>query len=214
MVSDFEFDEFKKKKMKRTMMIVMLVGLIVPTVINAQKVYKDGSNRVILDLTVAAGMPKDAVTATKKTWTGTPSNTVGPMANNSAGGTINATVFQKLEIAPHDVNTLKEIKATGTMKMDWVAAFNACKGSSSYGGGWRIPTQRELMLMFIFRPAFDAIFIDSAINGTPFSTGFLYWTATEYDPVYTWIGEFGGGGINLAIKAGAHRVRCVREVTN
>lgn len=200
--------------MKRILMIVILVGLIVPTAVNAQKVYKDGSNRVILDMTVAAGMPEGAATNVKKEWIGTPSNTKGPLVGNEANGTIDAMVFQKLEVARHDVNTLKEIKETGTMTMNWAAAFAACKGSSSYGGNWRLPTQREWMLMYIFKPALEAILVNPAINGTVFSTTERYWTATEENNIQSRAGGLVTGQLNLGTKTSAYRVRCVREVTN
>lgn len=195
-------------------MVILLAGLIAPVAVNAQKVYKDASNRVILDLTVVAGMPKNAVTATKKTWIGTPSNNGGPLTNNTENEAINATVFHKLEIAPHDINSAKVIGASGTMTMDWATAFNICKNSSSYGGGWRSPTQRELMLIYIFRPALEMVFVDSAIKGTAFVNEGGYWSATENDAKFSWSVHFGDGGTYNTLNTALYRVRCVREITN
>lgn len=202
--------------MRRVLIMIIFAGFVTPATVNAQKVRKE-NNKVILDLTPAARMPKDAITTTGKTWTGTPSNTEGPMANNSEVGTINATVFQKLEIAPHDINSVGTIGTAGTMTMDWVTAFGACKSTTYDNGGWRLPTQRELMLIYIFRSAIEVIFKDSSINGTVFSTTY-YHSATESTNYssYCWGVNLSNGVSSIISKVdgGSKKVRCVREITN
>lgn len=181
--------------MKNIILTVFIIGLLAPTGLYAQKVYKEG-NRVILDLTVKAGMPVGAITSAAKVWTGSPSNTAGPMDNNTESGTINETVYHKLEIAQSDYST-------GT---DWVTAFNGCKGWTHNGStGWRLPTQRELMLMYIFKPALDNL-IGTAIASSRF------WSSTESTDANSWYVIFTNGLTNNIDKGSSYRVRCVREV--
>lgn len=199
--------------MKQILMTLILVGVMSPAGLYAQKVYKNANNRLVLDLTVSAGMPKDAITTTGKTWIGTPSNTTGPLENNTEKGTINATVYQKLEVAPHDMNSAGLFSKTGTFTMDWVTAFNGCKSSTHGGGNWRLPTQRELMLIQIFRPALESILKDSAINGTAFSNA-NYWTATEANGTMNYSVNFTYGNTAGNSKMNTNRVRCVREIVD
>ncbi len=90
--------------MNRIIIILAFVGLLTPAKLNAQKVYLEGT-KVVLDLTASTGMPAGAVTSVKKTWPTTGSNTAGPIANNVVSQTINATVYQKIEVAPYDLNS-------------------------------------------------------------------------------------------------------------
>jgi hypothetical protein len=192
--------------MKKIVMI-LFAGLLVPAGLSAQEVYKDASNRVILDLTAAAGMPAGAITNTPKTWTGSPSNNSGPLTDNGHDGDINAMVFQKLETAPSDLGT-----------MNWAAAFDGCRTLSYNGGGWRLPTQRELYLIWIFREALESIFENDL---SPKGSAFLfanYWCATEANHSFAW--EMSFYNIDTPIssddiqKTNQIQARCVREVTN
>lgn len=206
--------------MKRILIIAMLAGGVTPTGLKAQKVYKDASNRVILDLTVAAGMPSGAVTNTSKTSIYAPFNPSASstlIPNNDHMGTINAEVFQKLEVAPYDMNDAGVIGTTGTFMMDWITAFNGCKNSSYNGGRWRLPTQRELMLIWIFRPALNSIFTNAAVNGTAFTANNIYLSSTQgSDSRRVWRVFFsdGEGGHTYQVTNTDlwNHVRCVREV--
>lgn len=170
----------------------------------AQKVYKDASNRVILEMTVASGMPANSVTATSKTAVyaaATADNSGGPIADNTENGSINATVFQKLEIAPSDYGG------------NWATVFNGCLGATINGGtGWRLPTQRELMMMYVFKTALHDIF--STVGGTAFADA-RYWCATEFNATRPWYVMFNIGYVgNDYSKGTGYSARCVREVTD
>lgn len=72
-------------------------------------------------------------------------------------------------------------------------------------GSWRLPTQRELILMWIFRNAINAIYPSVQM------TGKIYWSATEYDNRHAYsLGEDGiievkgKGSVSLYL-------RCVRD---
>ncbi|NDV56913.1 DUF1566 domain-containing protein [Bacteroides sp. 519] len=185
--------------MKKILITAILASLLLPAQLMAQKVYKDASNRVILDSSSSAGMPEDATTGVAKyNDSFAPSSTMGE--NNHVTGSINATVFWKLEVAPNDINTYGIIGTTGTQEMEWGAAFNACKRA-----GWRLPTQRELILMYIFKPALESLI------GVAFKDN--YWSATEDSDWGAWYVNLGGSGYTSDTnKIRLYYGRCVREV--
>lgn len=192
--------------MKQYFLLILLIGLIAPTGLHAQKVYNDGS-KTILDLTENAGMPAGAITDVSKYTSFTPSETVLD-SQNDQNGSINATVFQKLEIAPSDLDQSGTIGSTaGTFT--WIEAFNSCKSLNYNGTGWRLPTQRELILIHIFKPALDDI------NGITFNEYASYWSATEYGAGSSWCITFFGSNLREMPKSTTTcYARCVREVTD
>lgn len=195
--------------MKRILLLAMFAGLMASAGCFSQKVYKDG-NKVILDLSVASGMPAGAVTNQSKYTGFRPSdNALGE--NNGISGSINATVFQKLEVAPNDLNTAGEMNNTGTLIMNWVTAFDGCKNSNYAGGDWRLPTQRELQLIYIFKPAIEQIFAEASIS-TVFSSMYYYWSSTEQNALNSWGVRLSDGYALNNPKANTSRVRCVREL--
>ncbi|MCD8268226.1 MAG: DUF1566 domain-containing protein [Parabacteroides sp.] len=206
--------------MKRSLLLILLAGLIAPAGLYAQKVYKNG-NKVILDLTEDAGMPKGSVTTTSKTslyasYTHTAGELVGE-AENTVNNPINLTVYQKLEVLPYDMNINGEITGTNnatdqtnSMSMKWSVAFDGCK-NLSYGGNndWRLPTQRELILMCIFKPALESFFNE------PFNSTAQYWSATEGSDDFAWAIRMSDGLLSsVRTMNSGTRARCVREVTN
>lgn len=196
--------------MKRLVLTVMFAGLLAPAGLMAQKVYIDGTS-VILDLSVAAGMPAGVVTTTGKTWTGTPANSGSYLTDNLHDEAINATVYYKLEVAPHDMNNVATIGTSGTFTMDWVTAFNGCQSATYDGGGWRLPTQRELQIMYIFMPALNNLFGEPSVSGTAFSSA-VYWSSSEFNAPYSWYVDFSRGLTTYLSKTYSSRVRCVREL--
>jgi hypothetical protein len=196
----------------KKIVVIVFAGLLVSAGLQAQKVYieKDGQGnkkRVILDMTKTAGMPAGAITDESKTaiydniTVSNTSLTVIAEHNNDTHGDINHRVFQKLEIALTDLG-----------EMNWVAAFNGCRASSYNDGGWRLPTQRELVMMWIFKEALDAAFLDPSGTGATLSSA-VYRSATEGDALSAWAVDLGNGdteGSNS--KATPSLVRCVREI--
>jgi hypothetical protein len=164
------------KRMKKSIAI-LVAGLLLSAELPAQKVYKD-AGRVILELTVEAGMPAGTMTGVPKVWTGTPDNYNGPLPENGIEGSINAKVFRKLEVAPYDMNKAGALNANSTGNdlwiQTWANAFDGCRNLVHNGSGWRLPTARELALMVIFKPALDDL-CDKAL------TNDWYWSATEYE---------------------------------
>ncbi len=195
--------------MKRIILIIVsLAWQFVPVGLYAQKVYME-NGKAVLDLTVDAGMPAGAVTNIKRTWTGTASSSA-VLANNAIDEYINETVYQKLEVAPHDMNSAGSIDATGTMGMIWANAFEGCRSASYNGTGWRLPTQRELILIYIFKQGLEDIIIND-LNGTPFST-IMYWSATETAETASWYVRLKNGDTNSREKTLEYYARCVRDL--
>jgi hypothetical protein len=204
----------------KKIVIIVFAGLLVSAGLQAQKVRIE-NGKVILDLTEAAGMPAGAITNVSKTAIYdniTVSNTVLTVINghsNNTDGDINEKVFQKLEVAPKDMNNAGVIGGGGTMTMNWVVAFNGCINSDYDNGGWRLPTQRELMLILIFRDvlsdnALPVVSGDALLFSPPSDS--LYKSATEFDASTAWYMSVFLGIVSYQSKTNTCRVRCVREL--
>lgn len=170
----------------------------------AQKVYKYSEGVIILDCSSDSGFPKNAATTEsgKKTIDPSQSNT-----DNSETGPINQTVYVKLQVANQDE----------TSTMTWQNAYTACTSKNATNGesGWRLPTQRELMLIWIFRSAFESF----TPTFTTFKTG-QYWSATRNNNgcCYTHFGNNDGNADGYSPNNGGanstFNVRCVREIVD
>ena len=149
----------------KTTIIALLLVVAAAAPGYAQKVYKQ-ADAVVLDFGPGSGFPQGAVETVKgkKIAAGTPSNIAGPMVDNDVTGAINATVYQKLEIAAETESSL----------MSWYAAYVACQNR---GAGWRLPTQRELIAIWTFRSAIESLLGSS--GAFPERDGTPYWSATE-----------------------------------
>lgn len=210
-----------KQEMKRFLFMLLAIGLIAPAGAYAQKVYKDGT-RIILDLTVEAGMPVGSVTSVSKTdvyENVTGSSSQLSHADNKSSGQLNKQVFQKLEIAPRDLSSSTAI--TGTAKaLPWLTVFKGCKNLNHNGTGWRLPTQQELLMIYVFREAIKGLG-GGSFNGSH-ADDQSYWSATEAGPSNgTYVNFYDGidgrvshdGYTYAAPKTHYHWARCVREVT-
>lgn len=183
---------------------VMFAGLTPPVALYGQRVYKE-NDRVFLDL-ADGGMPADAITSISKIKPDVvASDTGGPMADNKVSESINATLYRQLEIAQYDINDAGEIGGSGTMVMSWATAFNNCR---NLGEGWRLPTQRELILMNVFKDALEEA-------GAEITNA--HWSATEVDGQNSWGVFFQTVASTVAVYAKtvpSVRARCVREVVS
>lgn len=133
----------------------------------------------------------------------TPSNTAYLGVGSSVSdhnGTWNAKMSIKFQVmrANHTVGTT-----------DWATAYNQCKSYNGEGGAagqWRLPTQRELMMIWILHPQLIGKGGFTAFAATS------YWSATENSATYAWYVNFYHGGVYINTKANAYRVRCVRDL--
>lgn len=130
-----------------------------------------------------SGMPAAAITTTSK------GNTEAQLKTAAA----NATVFHRFAVAIADNST----------SSNWSNAFTVC---SNLGAGWRLPTQRELMLMWVLKAE-----LEKTSGFTKFNANH-YWSATEANSNTSWYVYFYNGYTYLTnSKTTTSRVRCVRE---
>lgn len=80
-------------------------------------------------------------------------------------------------------------------------------GTPEFRSGWRMPTQREMMLMWLFREGIDVIYKDTPLQNA------VYWTATESDKNQAWILNFSpiAPESNISGKTVTYKYRCVRD---
>lgn len=87
-----------------------------------------------------------------------------------------------------------------------------CHGYSELGssaGSWRLPTQRELMIIYLMRKELLTSlsgFVDFVIDGTP------YWSSSAYSDAEAWSMDFKTGTMTNKGKTSRLRVRCVRDL--
>lgn len=133
----------------------------------------------------------------------TPSNTTFLGVGESVSGhngTWNAKMSIKFQVmrANHTVGTT-----------DWTTAYNQCKSYNGEGGGagqWRLPTQRELMMIWILHPQLIGKGSFTAFDA------YGYWSATESSATNAWGVYFGSGSVFSYNKTDSYFVRCVRDL--
>lgn len=89
-----------------------------------------------------------------------------------------------------------------------------CKGYSTpeFPSGWRLPTQREMMLMWLFQAGINTIYTGGQLG--PSGGVSRYWTATEYSATEAWCFDFTDTqpqSIVATKGSGSYKVRCVRD---
>lgn len=85
-------------------------------------------------------------------------------------------------------------------------------GAPGAGRKWRVPTQRELQLMWVFREAIGVIYKDKQMEET--SKTKRYWTSTEKGATDAWFFDFTPGIPNCDTQAKSTAngmVRCVSD---
>lgn len=158
--------------------------------------------------------------------------TIRHTVNEGNGGNINANskLPFRILIAPTDVyGTLTWSEAMGFSRENNSNLNATFVGSSKQGGcakyvpgpggsfpgyvglntGWRLPTQRELQLMWLLRDAIDQAFLPrypvrNKLTGT-------YWSSTEEGATTAWYFNFNGPASTKAAKTTQYKVRCVRD---
>lgn len=133
----------------------------------------------------------------------TPSNTafleVGS-GISSVNGTWNAKMSPRYQVMRAD-------HTAGSA--DWANAYKVCKQYSGEGGAagqWRLPTYRELLVIFALHPQ-----LLEKGNFTAF-TASNYWSCTEDRATSVWAIIFSSGDTTGDIKTRLCQVRCVRDL--
>lgn len=170
---------------RRIVFPTLAVALLSSAVTYAQKVETTTIDGKVYPVIDCSGMPSSEYSIIPK------GNKEAELKTQAA----NATVYKRFAVA---------ISQTSS-RYTAIEAFRVCSGMSD--GSWRLPTQRELMLMWILR------FQLARTNGfTPFVEG-SHWSATQS----------GGGGSFwvVSLRYGDSKgdgdinpnyVRCIREL--
>jgi len=164
--------------------------------------------------------------------TGMPGSAIWPLGmklSNKDGRTIRHT---SLKAIGSNINTNEKVPfrfiiapteqsaATWAAAMGFAASANsdltpggtpAAIGCANYSttefpGGWRLPTQREMMIMWLFREGIDAIY-STQMSGQ-------YWSATEKEETTAWYLDFNATvpESKAASKTtSSYKYRCVRD---
>lgn len=140
---------------------------------------------------------------------------------NGTNLSINDKIPLRFIIAPTDVANVTWIQAGGVtggnenQNPDFTStADTGCRhyGATTEGGGrkWRVPTQRELQLMWLFRDAIAQVYTTAAMETT---SGKRYWASTEKGADNAWYFDFlpGAPGCSWQSKRNISYVRCVSD---
>lgn len=99
--------------------------------------------------------------------------------------------------------------ANGNLDQDGTATTSGCVGYSTteFPSGWRLPTQREMMLMWLFKAGIDLIYSGEQLSASP------YWTSTEKTGTEAWYLDFTTAApqSNFSTKISSYKYRCVRD---
>ncbi len=121
---------------------------------------------------------------------------------SSHDGTWNAKMAGKFQVMRAD-------RTVGPT--DWATAYNLCKSYDGEGGGvgqWRLPTQRELSMMWILHPQ-----LIGKGGFVEFTTDARYWSATENGSTSAWIVATANALMDVVLKSSQkYVVRCVRDL--
>ena len=146
-----------------------------------------------------------------------------PAKGNGSNTSVNDKLPFRFIIAPADGGDTKYWAATmgfnsgesgANTNLD-PSGSNASLGCRAYStqefpDGWRMPTQREMMIMWLFREGINVIYSTGKI-GNDLET--RYWTATENSANQAWYLNFSTTvpQSNVETKATALKFRCVRD---
>lgn len=156
-------------------------------------------NRNILDAAIYSKAKARTTQATNTTKTTVNDDT------DIASEKSNMTISHYFEVAKKDYNETET---------NWISAVNSCNTWTEDGGNWRLPTQKEVMLLSILSKEIEQR--ASSIGFSSFKAD-NYWSATESLDNYSWCGNFNLGTMSYfgTINGGKtkpHYVRCVRDV--
>ena len=99
--------------------------------------------------------------------------------------------------------------ANNNLGTDGAGANTGCAAysTSEFPTGWRLPTQREMMLMWLFREGINAVYPGGQLSTSP------YWSATENTANEAWFLDFSTAApqSNFGSKGVTYKYRCVRD---
>lgn len=139
---------------------------------------------------------------------------------NGSNTGVDAKIPFRFIIAPADGGSLNNwavamgfnAGANTNIDQDGSSAATGCRsyGTTEFPDGWRMPTQREMMIMWLFREGINSIYTGGKIGN---DTETRYWSATEMNATKAWYLNFSTTvpQSTVEIKNTALKYRCVRD---
>jgi hypothetical protein len=137
----------------------------------------------------------------------------GTVTDNNTG-----LVWQKCSVGQNNdatcsgtATTYNWYQATGTLDATYNATTqNICGSLALAGGGWRLPSKKELVSSVDYSIPSPGPTIQK--NWFPNTVASFYWssTANAYNPDYAWYVYFNDGNVKYSSKYNNYYVRCVR----
>lgn len=133
---------------------------------------------------------------------------------------VNDRIPMRFIVAPTDVAGVTWMQAEGAsdgngdLNANFTPATTGCRnyGNTADGEGrkWRVPTQRELQLMWLFREPVGIIYPAAQMENV---SSKIYWAATEEDAANAWYFDFKRGvpQCSWQLKTTSSNVRCVSD---
>ena len=148
-----------------------------------------------------------------------------PVPVHLATDAVNRTVSPRFAVAKADYVVVLNPLVTWAAACGWTSAANAssasgvlaapatgCQAYSELGapaGTWRVPTQREMMIIYLVRKELVLNltgFIDFLLDGTQ------YWSSSTNAAGEAWAMDFATGVMYNRSKTATYRVRCIRDI--
>lgn len=204
-----------------TALCAAAVWLCVGIAAAAQYVKKETVDNITGNVAVvyADGMPEGAIwpLGTVLTRNGA---TIRHQVDKGNGGNIdvNSRVSARFIVAPTDVGSDRLTWAvasgfgfTEDLNADFVNPVDGgCRTLSTGGRQWRLPTQRELQLIWLLRQGIDVIYPSAKMTSTgQFKS---YWSATEETIERVWFVSFSSSlVVSTCVKSTINYTRCVSD---
>lgn len=148
---------------------------------------------------------------------------------NGGNLSVNDKIPFRFIVAPTDIALANWLVMTGVtdanngnVNADFVNGISdsgcrhyGAKGQPGEGRTWRLPTQRELQLMWMFREPIGYIYPQGGANAQPMESTNTkkYWASTEQGARYAWYFDFKTGtpACNWQLKNSTAYGRCVSD---
>lgn len=147
---------------------------------------------------------------------------------NDGNLSVNDRVAARFIIAPADHSNVNirwefasgvEVAGNDNLNADFMNLANrGCRDYSFGGRKWRVPTQRELQLMWVLREGIRRAYsgVAGAVDMVSSTTGSggKYWSATEKSATEAWVFDFSSvypQSFTQLKSSGGTRVRCVSD---
>lgn len=132
---------------------------------------------------------------------------------------VNSKISARFIVEPADLITdrMNWLSASGfqagseDLNADFVNPVSGgCRTLTTAGRQWRLPTQRELQLMWLLRQGIDLIY--PLAKMTPTGGAKDYWSATEKEVGRAWTVDFGSDlYVSAPVKSSLGYVRCISD---